>query len=272
MPQSPADAPPALSCRQVDCSYAPRDGLSGRRSVLRGMTLTVQPHEFVAVIGPTGCGKSTLLHLAAGLLAQDAGEIESFGHPLHGLNRRAGYMFQAESLMPWRTALDNVLAGLQFRGLGRDEREQRARALLKRVGLAEFTHHYPHQLSGGMRKRVALAQTLVLEPDLLLMDEPFSALDAQTRELMQNQLLELRRDQPCAALLVTHDLDEAIALGDRIVVLSAGPGSQPIGEFAVQHPPLREVSEARELPALIELSRKLRALLRREVLEGYAAP
>ena len=173
--------------------------------------------------------------------------------------------------MPWRTALGNVLAGLQFRGLGRSEREQRAHALLARVGLADFAQHYPHQLSGGMRKRVALAQTLVLEPDLLLMDEPFSALDAQTRELMQNQLLALRRDQPCAALLVTHDLDEAVALGDRVVVLSAGPGSHPIAEFAVESPGLRDVSEAREVPALIELSRKLRTLLRREVLEGAAA-
>jgi NitT/TauT family transport system ATP-binding protein len=269
--RSAPEAPPALSYREVDCSYAPRRGHE-RRSVLRGVTLTVQPREFVTVIGPTGCGKSTLLHLGAGLLCQDAGELQSFGRPLRGLNRRAGYMFQAESLMPWRTALDNVLAGLQFRGLPRAECEQRAHALLQRVGLGEFAHHHPHQLSGGMRKRVALAQTLVLEPDLLLMDEPFSALDAQTRELMQNQLLALRRDQPCAALLVTHDLDEAVALGDRVVVLSAGPGSHPIGEFAVERPPLSDVSEAREVPALIELSRKLRALLRREVLEGNARP
>jgi NitT/TauT family transport system ATP-binding protein len=268
---SPAEAP-ALWYREVDCSYAQRAATHERRSVLRGVTLSVQPHEFVSVIGPTGCGKSTLLHLGAGLLAQDGGQIESFGLPVQGLNRRAGYMFQAESLMPWRTALGNVLAGLQFRGLARADCEERAHALLKRVGLGEFAHHHPHQLSGGMRKRVALAQTLVLEPDLLLMDEPFSALDAQTRELMQNQLLALRRDQPCAALLVTHDLDEAIALGDRIVVLSAGPGSHPIGEFTVEHPALSDVSEARDVPALIELSRELRALLRREVLEGRRAP
>jgi NitT/TauT family transport system ATP-binding protein len=263
---------PALSYREVDCSYEPRAGVQARYPVLRGVNLTLRPREFLAVIGPTGCGKSTLLHLAAGLLAQDAGEIQSFGLAVEGLNRRAGYMFQAESLMPWRTALGNVLAGLQFRGVGRAESEGRARTLLERVGLAEFLHHHPHQLSGGMRKRVALAQTLVLEPDLLLMDEPFSALDAQTRELMQNQLLALRRAQPCAALLVTHDLDEAIALGDRIVILSAGPGSHPIGDFAVERPPLNDVSEAREMPALIELSRALRALLRREVLLGYPAP
>src|SRR4051812_4399863 len=157
MQRSPSEAPPALSYREVGCSYAARAGVQLRRAVLRDVTLTVQPHEFVAVIGPTGCGKSTLLHLGAGLLSQDAGQIESFGLPLKGLNRRAGYMFQAESLMPWRTALDNVLAGLQFRRLARAECEQRARAFLKRVGLGEFAHHYPHQLSGGMRKRVALA-------------------------------------------------------------------------------------------------------------------
>jgi NitT/TauT family transport system ATP-binding protein len=263
---------PALSFRAVDYHYQPSAPRGERRSVLRGVTLAVQPGEFVSVIGPTGCGKSTLLHLGAGLLAPGAGEIRSFGVALRGLNRRAGYMFQAESLMPWRSALANVLAGPQFHGLARAEGERRARELLERVGLAEFAQHYPHQLSGGMRKRVALAQTLVLEPDLLLMDEPFSALDAQTRELMQNLLLALRRSEPCAALLVTHDLDEAIALGDRVVVLSAGPGSHPIGEFRVEGPPLSDVSEAREIPARVELGRKLRAVLRREVLGGDAAP
>jgi NitT/TauT family transport system ATP-binding protein len=263
---------PALAFRAVGCSYPSRARAEERYAALRDVNLTIEPREFVSVIGPTGCGKSTLLHLGAGLIAPDTGEIQSFGDPLRGLNRRAGYMFQAESLMPWRTALGNVLAGLQFRGLGRAESEARARTLLGRVGLADFVDRYPRELSGGMRKRVALAQTLVLEPGLLLMDEPFSALDAQTRERMQNELLVLRRDRPCAALLVTHDLDEAIALGDRVVVLGAGPGSHPIGEFRVEGPPLGEVSEARDVPALLELSRALRALLRREVLKGYAEP
>ena len=171
--------------------------------------------EFVSVVGPTGCGKSTLLNVAAGLLAPSSGTISVFGEPLvasNGVNRRAGYMFQADALMPWRTGIDNVIAGLEFRGVPRAKAVEQGEDWLRRVGLAGFGDRYPHQMSGGMRKRLALAQTLILSPDILLMDEPFSALDVQTRQLMENELLALWAEDRKSVLFITHDLEEAIAL------------------------------------------------------------
>ena len=233
------------------------------------MDLAVGAGEFVSVVGPTGCGKSTLLNLAAGLLAPSTGRVEVFGAPLTALNQRAGYMFQAESLMPWRTALGNVSAGLEFRGVPAAEARAQAQAWIHRVGLGGFEGRYPHQMSGGMRKRASLAQTLVLDPDIVLMDEPFSALDVQTRQLMENELLGLWGAKRKAVLFITHDLDEAIALSDRVVVLSAGPASRPIGEFAVDLPRPRDVAEVRDSPRFVELHRAIWAVLRSEVLKGY---
>jgi NitT/TauT family transport system ATP-binding protein len=261
---------PALSFDQITCTFISPDQPGQRYTAVKDTTLEVQAGEFVSVVGPTGCGKSTLLNLAAGLLQPSLGQVRVFGEPLAGINRRAGYMFQAEALMPWRSALDNVLAGLEFRGTPDKEARELAMSWLTRVGLAGFEDRYPHQLSGGMRKRVSLAQTLVLNPDIILMDEPFSALDAQTRELMQNQLLALRRDQPCAALLVTHDLDEAIAMSDRVIVLSAGPGTHPIGEFVIDLPRPRDVAEIRDQAGFVDLHARIWDVLREEVLKGYA--
>jgi NitT/TauT family transport system ATP-binding protein len=161
-------------------------------------------------------------------------------------------MFQAESLMPWRTALGNVMAGLEFRGVP-DARARRGEDWLRRVGLGGFGDRYPHQLSGGMRKRTSLAQTLALDPDIILMDEPFSALDIQTRQLMENEVLDLWAAKKKAVLFITHDLDEAIAMSDRVVVLSAGPASHPIGEFSVDLERPRDVAEVRTTPRFIEL-------------------
>jgi NitT/TauT family transport system ATP-binding protein len=219
------------------------------------------------VVGPTGCGKSTLLNVGAGLLAPSSGCVEVFGQPLDGINTRAGYMFQSDSLMPWRTAVENVMAGLEFRGVT-DAREQ-AELWLKRVGLGGFGDRYPHQLSGGMRKRTSLAQTLVLDPDIILMDEPFSALDIQTRQLMENEVLQLWAEKKKAVLFITHDLDEAIAMSDRVVVLSAGPGSHPIGEFVIDLERPRDVAEVRVTPRFIELHQAIWDVLREEVLKGY---
>jgi NitT/TauT family transport system ATP-binding protein len=221
------------------------------------------------VVGPTGCGKSTLLNVGAGLLAPSTGSVHVFGQPLQGINSRAGYMFQAESLMPWRTALSNVMAGLEFRGTPTDQARAHAEEWLRRVGLGGFGDRYPHQLSGGMRKRVSLAQTLVLDPDIILMDEPFSALDIQTRQLMENELLALWAAKKKAVLFITHDLDEAIAMSDRVVVLSAGPGSHPIGEFTIDIPRPRDVAEVKMTPRFIELHKAIWAVLREEVLKGY---
>jgi len=174
------------------------------------------------VVGPTGCGKSTLLNVAAGLLKPSTGATRIFGEPLSGINSKAGYMFQAEALMPWRSALANVTAGLEFRGVAEGEARRRGEDWLERVGLAGFGDRYPHQLSGGMRKRTALAQMLILDPQILLMDEPFSALDIQTRQLMENELLDLWAAKRKAVLFITHDLDEAISMSDRVVVLRRG--------------------------------------------------
>ena len=258
---------PALQLDAVACTFVNKDDPGQRYTAVRDVMLTVGAGEFVSVVGPTGCGKSTLLNVAAGLLAPSTGRVQVFGEALIGINRRAGYMFQAESLMPWRSALQNAAAGLQFRGTA--DADALAGEWLKRVGLGGFGDRYPHQLSGGMRKRVSLAQTLVLDPDIILMDEPFSALDIQTRQLMENEVLALWAEKRKAVLFITHDLDEAIALSDRVVVLSAGPASHPIGEFAVDLKRPRDVAEVRTAPRFIELHEASWAVLREEVLKGY---
>ena len=261
---------PALALENITLTFAARDAKDTRYTAVQDATLLVAPGEFVSVVGPTGCGKSTLLNIAVGLLEPSAGTVKVFGEPLAGLNRNAGYLFQTEPLMPWRTALDNVTVGLEFRGVTREESVIRAEDWLARVGLAGHGHRYPHQLSGGMRKRVALAQTLILDPQILLMDEPFSALDIQTRQMMENELLELWSANRKSVVFITHDLEEAISLSDRVVVLSAGPGTRPIGEFTIDLPRPRDVAEIRLTPRFIELHTKIWHAMKDEVLKGYA--
>lgn len=264
---------PALAFDRITCRFAGRDG-GPPYTAVSDATFAVGAGEFVSVVGPTGCGKSTLLNVAAGLLSPSSGAISVFGERLvaaNGVNRRAGYMFQADALMPWRTGIDNVIAGLEFRGTPRAEAVQQGEAWLRRVGLAGFGDRYPHQMSGGMRKRLALAQTLILSPDILLMDEPFSALDVQTRQLMENELLALWAEDRKSVLFITHDLEEAIALSDRVVVLSAGPGTHPIGDFRIDLPRPRDVSEIRMTPAFLDLHRVIWAAMKEEVLKAYLA-
>jgi NitT/TauT family transport system ATP-binding protein len=210
-----------------------------------------------------------LLNVAAGLMAPSGGRVTVFGTPLAGLNRKAGYLFQADALMPWMSALDNVAIGLIYRGTPRPEALERARVWLGRVGLAAHGHRYPHQLSGGMKKRVALAQTLIMDPEILLMDEPFSALDIQTRQLMENELLELWSADRKSVLFITHDLEEAISLSDRVVVLAAGPGTHPIGEHAIDLPRPRDVAEIRLTPQFVELHGRIWHSMKDEVMKGY---
>ena len=265
------DQAPALELAGITCRFAARDGGEPYTAVANA-TLAVAKGEFVSVVGPTGCGKSTLLNVAAGLLEPSSGSVSVFGERLaasQGINRRAGYMFQADALMPWRTGLGNVVAGLEFRGVPPAEAAAKADEWLRRVGLAGFGDRYPHQMSGGMRKRLALAQTLILSPDILLMDEPFSALDVQTRQLMENELLALWAEDRKSVLFITHDLEEAIALSDRVVVLSAGPGTRPIGDFKVELPRPRDVSEIRMTPAFLDLHREIWGVMKEEVLKAY---
>jgi NitT/TauT family transport system ATP-binding protein len=257
----------ALDFDQVTVSF--RDRRGGSALVVGGVTLAVAAGEFVSVVGPTGCGKSTLLNLAAGLLPPSTGAVRVFGDPLAGINRRAGYLFQGDSLMPWRNALDNVAAGPEFAGASRADARAGAEAWLARVGLAGHGQKYPHQMSGGMRKRAQLAQTLVMDPAILLMDEPFSALDVQTRLLMENELLALWQGSQKSVLFITHDLEEAISLSDRVVILAAGPATRPIADFPIDLPRPRDVAEIRMTPAFQSLQEKIWSVLRDEVLKAY---
>ncbi len=260
----------ALEFVELSCVFKARDASAQRYTAVANTTLRIKAGEFVSVVGPTGCGKSTLLNIGAGLLAPSGGQVRVFGQPLAGINRRAGYMFQTDALMPWRSALDNVMLGLQYRGVPDEQARAQAQGWLQRVGLGEFGDRYPHQLSGGMRKRTALAQVLALDPDIILMDEPFSALDIQTRQLMEDEVLELWAAKKKAVLFITHDLDEAIAMSDRVVVLSAGPATHPLGEFVIDLERPRHVAEVRTQPRFIELHRQIWEVLRDEVLKGYA--
>ena len=234
------------------------------------VSLAVGEAEFVAIVGPTGCGKSTLLNVAAGLLAPAAGRIEIFGAPLAGLNRDAGYLFQSDALFPWKTAIENVAIGLEIAGTAVAEARARAQQWMGRVGLAGFGARYPHMLSGGQRKRVGLAQVLIRDPRILLMDEPFGPLDAQTRQIMGDLLLDLWSANRKAVLFVTHDLEEAIALSDRVVIMSAGPAARIIGDWKVPLGRPRDIGEVKLDPAFHALHREIWDALKDEVMKGYA--
>jgi NitT/TauT family transport system ATP-binding protein len=266
IPPHPLDAP-ALALAGASVAFRMPGG--GLYEAVAAADLDVAAHEFVAIVGPTGCGKSTLLNLAAGLLRPHQGRVLSFGRPLAGLNRAAGYLFQQDSLMPWKTALENVAIGLEIAGVRRAEARERAQGWLERVGLGGFAARYPHTLSGGQRKRVGLAQILIRDPALLLMDEPFGPLDAQTRLIMGDLLLRLWSGDRKAVVFVTHDLEEAIALADRVVAMSAGPKARIIGEFPVTLPRPREIAEIRHEAGFQELHRQIWRVLKEEVLKGY---
>ena len=246
------------------------DQKGGGYTAVRGIDLAAAASEFIAIVGPTGCGKSTLLNAAAGLLSPSKGRVEIFGAPLRTLNARAGYLFQQDALMPWKTALDNVAVALEPKGVAQAKADEQARGWLARVGLSAFLDRYPHMLSGGQKKRVALAQMLIRDPEILLMDEPFGPLDAQTRQIMGNLLLDLWAANRKAVLFVTHDLEEAIALADRVVVMSAGPAAGIIGEFSVPLPRPRDIAEVRLEPAFHHIHKEIWASLRTEVQKAYA--
>ena len=243
---------------------------AGIYTAVERATLHIGDGEFVAIVGPTGCGKSTLLNVTAGLLTPAAGKVNIFGQPLSALNLQAGYLFQSDALFPWKTAIENVAIGLHVAGVSADDVQARSKEWLARVGLDAFADRYPHMLSGGQRKRVGLAQVLIRDPKILLMDEPFGPLDAQTRQIMGNLLLDLWTADRKAVLFVTHDLEEAIALSDRVVIMSAGPAARIIGDWRVPLARPRDTSEVKLDPAFHELHREIWQKLKAEVLKGYA--
>jgi NitT/TauT family transport system ATP-binding protein len=253
---------PAIELTDASKTFHTRDG--GSYTAIRDVDLTVAPGEFVTIVGPTGCGKSTTLSLVSGLHNPTTGTASVNGAPVNGIPDGLGYMFQQDAVLPWRTVLDNVAAGPRYRGAGKREAREQARAWVTKVGLDGFEHYHPHQLSGGMRKRVALAQTLINEPSILLMDEPFGALDVQTREHMQDLLLDLWAGSGAAVVFVTHDLTEAIALADTVVVMTAGPATVK-SRVQVDIPRPREVEEIRLTPEFTTLYRDIWDSLRTEV-------
>jgi len=256
----------AIELRGVTKRFLTPSG--GVYTALRDLTMTVGAGEFCAVVGPTGCGKSTTLALISGLEPVSEGEVEVFGKPMDGIAEGIGYMFQADAVFPWKTVVENVAAGPRYHGVSSRDARDRARDWITRVGLAGFEDRYPYQLSGGMRKRVALAQSLINGPRILLMDEPFSALDVQTRSLMENELLGLWAATSASVVFVTHDLEEAISLSDRVFVITAGPGTVK-SNYKVDLPRPRNVAEIRFQPHFIEIYEEIWKDLKDEVLVSY---
>jgi NitT/TauT family transport system ATP-binding protein len=240
----------------------------GSTRALDRVSLTVNDGEFVSIVGPSGCGKSTMLNVIAGLLAPAEGGTNVAGIEGNGAGSRIGYMFQKDTLLPWATALDNICLPMDVKG-ARDPRK--ARALMQLMDLTGFEAHYPRQLSGGMRKRVQLARLLAQDPEVLLMDEPFGALDAQTRLIIQEEFLKIWERQRKTVLFVTHDLQEAIALSDRVVLISARPGRVK-ATYAVNLPRPRQVDEVMAHPRFTALFQEIWASLKQEVLAARERP
>ncbi|SDO70701.1 ABC transporter ATP-binding protein [Phyllobacterium sp. OV277] len=257
----------AVELNGVHIAFSLPDG--GIYEAVGETNLVVSDREFVAIVGPTGCGKSTLLNATAGLLKPAQGQVRTFAKPLSGLNKHAGYLFQQDSLMPWKTAIDNVAIGLEVSGTSRREALEQARIWLGKVGLSAFADRYPHMLSGGQRKRVGLAQVLIRHPKILLMDEPFGPLDAQTRLIMGDLLLSLWSADRKAVMFVTHDLDEAIGLADRVIIMSAGPSSRIIGNYTIPLKRPRNMADIKSEPQFHEVHREIWNALKEEVLKGY---
>ncbi len=261
-------AGPAVELIDVARRFVTPDGKAV--AALRDFNMSVARGEFVAVVGPTGCGKSTTLNLVTGLARPSRGTVRVFGKEVSGIDPRIGFAFQTDALFPWRNVIDNVAAGPLFRGKPKAEAIDLARQWLARVNLSGHESKYPHQLSGGMRKRVALAQTFINEPQILLMDEPFSALDAQTRVLMHEELMALWQQNRSSVIFVTHDLEEAIALADRVFVLTSGPATVK-SVYTIDLPRPRVVSDIRYEPKFIEISHTIWNDLREEVQRSAAA-
>ncbi len=250
---------PILSLKDVTVSFPSVD--APLVLAVEGLCLSVSPREFLALIGPSGCGKTTTLNAMAGLVPIDAGEVLFEGKPVRGVSDRVGYISQSDHLLPWRTVLDNVALGLELRGVSKALRFEKARALIAGIGLSGFETNYPHELSGGMKKRVTIAQVLAIEPEVLFMDEPFGPLDAFTKEKLQDDILALWEELQQTIVYVTHDLTEAIALADRVALIGGRPGRvQQTYDIALPRP--RRVMDVKYSPEFIALEQRIWADLR----------
>ena len=254
----------ALSIQHVDRSFASPDG--GTVEVLRDINLTLEDGQFVTLVGASGSGKSTLLRIVDGLIPPSAGRVDVAGQPVTGPGPDRAFVFQQDSLLPWRSVLDNVAYGLRLARVRRDEARSRAQELVDLTGLQGFEQYFPHQISGGMRQRANVARALVMDPKILLLDEPFAALDAQTREIMQAELLRIWSERTKTVLFVTHQIDEAVFLSDRVAVLSARPGTiREIIDIDLPRP--RALSIKRTEP-FIRYSDRIWSLIEEEVRAG----
>lgn len=248
---------------RMDFAIADERGRKQQIAALQDFNLDIREGEFFTLLGPSGCGKSTFLNVLAGLARKSGGSISIDGQPASGINREQGVVFQGYALFPWRTVLQNIEVGLEIRKIPKRERRETAEQFLHLVGLAGFGQRYPHELSGGMRQRVAIARSLAYSPSLLLMDEPFAALDAQTREILQSELLRIWEQHKTTIVFITHSLDEAIYLSDRIAVMAHRPGRiKSVLDIALPRP---RPAEIRHAPAFVQLREQAWDVLRDEV-------
>ncbi len=263
---------PAAPAAKIELTGVTKRFVSPTGSLLtaiRDVDLVIEPGQFCAIVGPTGCGKSTTLSLVSGLARASAGSVRVGGQEVDGIATGMSFMFQSDALLPWKTVLGNVAMGPQFQGAPKKEAQAEAREWLRRVGLTGFEDHHPHQLSGGMRKRTSLAAALINQPSILLMDEPFGALDVQTKAIMSNELLDLWEQTRPSVIFITHDLEEAVALADKVVVMTVGPGTVK-GVFDIDLPrPRGAVQEIRFDPRFLELHHQIWNSLREEVQRAY---
>ncbi|KAF1021214.1 MAG: Bicarbonate transport ATP-binding protein CmpD [Paracidovorax wautersii] len=262
---NPAGGTHKIVARGVRKDYDVRgeDGADDNLTVLHDFDLDVRDGEFITILGPSGCGKSTFLSILAGLTERSAGSIAVNGLPLEGINPNQGVVFQGYALFPWRTVIENIAVGLEIRGVSKAERLRTAQEYLELVGLSGFAQRYPHELSGGMKQRVAIARSLAYKPDVLLMDEPFAALDAQTREILQGELLRIWEQHRKTIVFITHSLDEAIYLSDRVAVMTKRPGT--IKEIIDIDLPRPRQAEVRNTAAFVELRQRAWGVLKDEV-------
>ena len=258
-----------LELKDVNVSFSFADGTSFY--ALKDMNLSVEQGELVALVGPSGCGKSTALNVLAGQVEPVSGQVRLAGEPVKGMLPSVGYISQADTLLPWRTVLDNVALAMELRGMPKKERREIARDLMARMGLSGFENSYPRELSGGMKKRAAIARVLAVDPAVLMMDEPFAPLDALTRQKLQDDILDLWETTGCTILYVTHDLTEAIALGDRVVLMGARPG-RVIKEYPIDLPRPRRVMDVKFEPHFAELEKAIWQDLSSEIRRGEGAP